>query len=615
MNNVTIFKRVNNIFSTAAGDRDRPATTRRAVPVLPRPARWLILLAALAASAVPGTAGSLAAPQARTAWPAVSLTPWLGGFTQPVCLTHAGDGSGRLFLVERAGLVKIIQNGQVAGTPFLDIRTRVLSTGGEQGLLSIAFPPGFPASGVFYVCYTAKTDGRSILSRFSLSADPAVADPASEEVLLTVAQPFANHNGGQLAFSPRDGFLYLGLGDGGSGGDPQNNAQNPLSLLGKILRLDVDSGQTPYAIPPDNPFVGNPAWRPEIWASGLRNPWRFSFDRLTGDLYIGDVGQNLWEEIDFQPANGTGGENYGWRVMEGFHCYNPAICDPAGFTLPVHEYSHAEGCSVTGGFVYRGRQFSDLYGIYLYGDYCNGMIRGLEQGLAGWENGLLLDSALNITGFGEDEDGELYVLGYNGSIYTLGATACHDAEVLADGTPVSGNLAGSGNDLTGYPLPGWEAGGDDWTGRLELATPAAVQFRLTGGASGSGPDLYLLKNCGDAASAIGYGDEEMVFGRLEPGQYFVVVDSRLPPGTSIPFGIEITAGPPMEYGDLNLDGRVDGADLVLLRNYLADNLPLPTSGAEAADLLHDGSLSSSDLVILLQYLAGGLNRLPWWDGY
>jgi glucose/arabinose dehydrogenase len=248
-----------------------------------------------------------------------------------------------------------------------------------------------------------------------------VADPASDNILLTIPQPFANHNGGQLAFGP-DGFLYIGLGDGGSGGDPQNNAQNDNSLLGKILRIDVESGVSPYAIPPTNPFVSTAGARGEIWAIGLRNPWRFSFDRLTGDLYIADVGQSSFEEVNFQPATSPGGENYGWRIMEGSHCFGDPACSSAGLILPVAEYDHGQGCSITGGFVYRGQAYPRIQGVYIYADFCSGRFWGLKNDNTVWRNELLLAEPHSISSFGEDEAGNLYATDLGaGIVYEIAA--------------------------------------------------------------------------------------------------------------------------------------------------------------------------------------------------
>ena len=358
--------------------------------------------------------------------PVVSLAPHVNGLAQPVGVTHAGDGSGRLFILEQDGRIRIFKNGALLAAPFLDISGRV-SSGFEQGLLGLAFPPDFAAKGHFYVNYTlpnAPNDiGDTVIARFLVSpTNPDLADPNSEQRLLVVGQPFDNHNGGHLAFGPRDGFLYAGLGDGGSGGDPGNRAQNPRELLGKMLRLDVETGRPyTYTVPPSNPFVNRATHRPEIWSLGLRNPWRFSFDRETADLFIGDVGQAFFEEIDFQPAASPGGENYGWRIMEGMHCHNPPDCNMAGLTLPVHEYGHGEGCSVTGGYVYRG-PFARMRGIYFFGDFCTNRIWGLRRNGSAWQNSLLLDvnTDIGIASFGEDEAGHLYVAARNtGQIFRV----------------------------------------------------------------------------------------------------------------------------------------------------------------------------------------------------
>lgn len=360
-------------------------------------------------------AGSLAG--AVASWPHLTVSLVASGFELPVHVTHAGDGSGRVFVVEQRGRIRIVRDGNVDASPFLDISARV-GCCGERGLLSVAFPPGYASKGYFYVDYTDLA-GTTVVARYHLSADPDVANPASEQVLLTVAQPFANHNGGQLAFGS-DGFLYISLGDGGSGGDPGNRAQNPGTLLGKILRLDVESGASPYGVPADNPFVGQVGWLPEIWALGLRNPWRMAFDRLTGDLYIGDVGQGVWEEVDFQPAASAGGENYGWRIMEGTHCFNPSTnCNMTGLVTPVTEYDHGLGCSVTGGTVYRGSHQQRLAGIYFYSDFCSGVIWGLQRNGPDWVSKPLLDTPFGVSSFGEDEAGEVYLLHYAGFLYRL----------------------------------------------------------------------------------------------------------------------------------------------------------------------------------------------------
>jgi glucose/arabinose dehydrogenase len=347
----------------------------------------------------------------------VTLQPIATGLNQPVALTHAGDT--RLFITEQTGTIRIYDALGLRVTPFLDIRAIVLS-GGERGLLSVAFHPQYRDNGLFFVYYTNR-NGDNSLARYKVTSDPDRADASTGTILLTIPHPsFANHNGGQLQFGP-DGYLYIGTGDGGSAGDPNNNAQNLSQLLGKILRIDVDHG-SPYAIPPSNPFAQRAAARGEIWAYGVRNPWRFSFDRATGDLWIGDVGQDAFEEVDFQPATSIGGENYGWRKMEGLHCYNPSSnCIDAGVTFPILEYSHAGGaCSISGGYRYRGTQIPSLKGAYLYGDYCSGTISKATQVGAIWISSTLFTTTLRISAFGEDLSGELYVMDVaRGIVYKL----------------------------------------------------------------------------------------------------------------------------------------------------------------------------------------------------
>lgn len=345
------------------------------------------------------------------------------GLSQPVALVAPPGDTARCFVAEKTGTVRIVKGGQLLARPFLDIRDRV-SAGSEQGLLDLAFHPQYASNGRFYVDYTDRS-GDTHVVEFTVSANPDSASAAEREIL-AVSQPYSNHNGGQLAFGP-DGYLYVALGDGGSGGDPQGNGQNLGTLLGKILRIDVSSG-APYAIPADNPFVGRAGARGEIWSYGLRNPWRFSFDPETGDMMIGDVGQDLWEEIDHEPA-GRGGRNYGWNRMEGTHCYPPgSSCDPTGLTLPVTEYGHSEGCSVTGGYVYRGAALPELSGTYFYGDYCTGLIRSfrIESGAAvdahDWTTVLRTSAGGTMQGlssFGVDARGELYLVLLGGEVYRL----------------------------------------------------------------------------------------------------------------------------------------------------------------------------------------------------
>jgi glucose/arabinose dehydrogenase len=393
--------------------------------------KWLAILAICIAIGVGLVLGvglfstpSAARAQGNATWPTVALFGPLSGFDWPVHIAHAGDGSGRIFVVERPGRIRIVKNGQLLLNPFLDITGRILSTGNEQGLLSVAFSPGYASQGHFYVDYTDLL-GNTVIARYAVTADPDVADPNSEQLVLTVNQPYANHNGGQLAFGPNDGYLYVGMGDGGDAGDPGNNAQNPTSLLGKLLRIDVETGSPlTYTVPATNPFTQTVGYRPEIWALGLRNPWRFSFDRQTGDLYIGDVGQALYEEVDVQLASSPGGENYGWNIMEGFHCYAAASCDNTGLTLPVLEYPHAQGdCSVTGGTVYRGTAYALMDGVYVYADYCSGRVWGLRNDGSTWQSTLLLDTPFQITSFGEDEIGNIWLTRYagapDGAIYRL----------------------------------------------------------------------------------------------------------------------------------------------------------------------------------------------------
>ena len=341
----------------------------------------------------------------------------VGGLTSITDIQNAGDGTGRLFVVQQSGVIRVMRNGSLLTTPFLDIHGKTTGVG-ERGLLGLAFPPGFAGTQRFYVDYT-NLNGDTVIAQYRMSANPDVADAASEIVLLTIAQPFANHNGGQVRFGP-DGYLYIAMGDGGSGGDPLGNGQNLGVLLAKLLRIDVESSPGQVRIPADNPFVNTAGARGEIWAYGLRNPWRFSFDRVTHDLWIADVGQDTYEEVDLQPAASRGGENYGWNRMEGLHCYQ-AGCSMQGLTLPIAEYKHTAGlCSVTGGFMYRGRLSPGLRGIYLYGDYCTGQIFGLERQGNTWVSRQLLASGFKIQTFGEDEAGEMYVAnGPAGEVYHI----------------------------------------------------------------------------------------------------------------------------------------------------------------------------------------------------
>ena len=343
------------------------------------------------------------------------------GLDFPLYLTTP-SGDPRLFVVEKTGRIRIVKNGALLPAAFLDLHTLV-SGGGEQGLLGLAFDPAYATNGRFVVNYT-NLAGDTRISAFHVSSDPDVADASSETVLLPVAQPFANHNGGDVVFGP-DGYLYAGLGDGGGGGDPNGNGQSLATLLGKVLRIDLNGG-TPYAVPHDNPFAATagPATRGEIWSWGLRNPWRFSFDRLTHDLYIADVGQDNYEEVDVaQPPAAGRGLNFGWNRMEGAHCYPPGgSCDRSGLTLPVVEYDHGQGCSITGGYVYRGAAIPPLQGVYFYSDFCQGFVRsfrfvgGQVTRQQDWQT---LRPGGNVTSFGEDAAGEIYILTMQGGVYRV----------------------------------------------------------------------------------------------------------------------------------------------------------------------------------------------------
>ncbi len=358
----------------------------------------------------------------------MTLEAFVSDLEQPTAVINAGDGSGRLFVTEKTGLARIVQDGAVLDVPFLDL-TDAVSTDSERGLLGLAFHPQYAENGRFFVNYT-RSDGATVVAEFAVSDDSNVADAASERVLLTIPQPYANHNGGDLAFGP-DGYLYIGMGDGGYRDDPEENGQNPATLLGAMLRIDINTSGESYAVPQDNPFVGTEGAAPEVWAYGLRNPWRFSFDRETGDLWIADVGQNAFEEVNFQSADSAGSENYGWNITEGESCFNEAnptapleSCDREGLTGPVLEYPHSEGQSITGGYVYRGKAIPALVGHYVYGDFASGTLwSAAAQAGGGYTGTELAESGFNVVAFGEDETGELYVADFGGTVYRLGSDA------------------------------------------------------------------------------------------------------------------------------------------------------------------------------------------------
>ena len=352
------------------------------------------------------------------------------GLEYPVFVTHAGDGSGRIFVVEQRGRIRIIKDGVMSDSPFLDISERVSCCEGEKGLLGLAFPPTYSESRHFYVSYSAGA-GDTTISRFATTEDPDRAEEESEEILLTIDQPHENHNGGHLAFGPLDGYLYIGSGDGGLPRDPENRGQATDSLLGKILRIDVESGVAPYGVPSGNPFVQFDEYRDEIWALGLRNPWGFAFDRQTGDLYLPDTGNFKREEVNYQSAGSRGGENYGWPIMEGEICFehDALTCSADGLVLPVAEYDHTRGCAIVGGVVYRGVEFPSLQGFFIAADFCTGHILGVKRSEVGeappdrisWRSALLAQAGLPISSVGEDEDGNVYVLGHaeSGAVYII----------------------------------------------------------------------------------------------------------------------------------------------------------------------------------------------------
>jgi len=432
----------------------------------------------------------------------VRVQPVATGAAAPVDLQHAGDGSSRLFVVEQGGTIRILRDGALGATPFLDIRSLV-ATGGERGLLGLAFHPRFAQNHTFYVNYTRAGDGATVIAAFVAgTADADRVDIAARREILVVAQPFANHNGGALRFGP-DGYLYIGMGDGGSANDPGNRAQDPQQLLGKMLRIDVD-GAAPYAIPPGNAYPQG-GGRAEIWASGLRNPWRFSFDRLTGDLYIGDVGQDAQEEVDFLPRGTGGGANFGWRVLEGTRCTGLPVgvaCPSPAYVPPVITYGHEDGCSVTGGVVYRGRDVPVLYGRYIYADYCSGRLwAAARDGDGVWRTELLADTDHRIAAIGEDAAGEVYWTdAAGGSIHRLAAVASVPVAIeyfnaalghyfltafVEEAAALDGGAFGGVWVRTGFAFEVWPVGARDG------GDPDIVDVCRFFGAPGSGPNSHF----------------------------------------------------------------------------------------------------------------------------
>jgi len=351
----------------------------------------------------------------------IQLTPVVSGLTRPLYVTNAGDGSNRLFLLEQGGIIWVIEDGTKLDQPFLDVSDLVSQSalgGGysEQGLLGIAFHPDYETNGYFFINYTDRS-GNTVVARYNVSlSNPSIADAGSAQTIFEISQPFANHNGGHMEFGP-DGYLYISLGDGGSANDPLGAGQNPALLLGTLLRLDID-GELPYEIPEDNPFVGDDTGADEVWAYGLRNVWRFSFDAETGDMYLADVGQNQWEEVNFQPADSTGGENYGWNVWEATHSFAGGTAE--GHVLPFTEYNHSVGCSVTGGYVYRGEAIPELEAVYLFSDYCSGRVwASYRDANMQWNTNEFLQTGMQVSSFGTDEANELYLIDYSGVLYRI----------------------------------------------------------------------------------------------------------------------------------------------------------------------------------------------------
>jgi hypothetical protein len=402
---------------------------------------------------------------------AIQLVPVVSsGLASPLFVGHAGDGSNRLFIVEQGGTVRVLQSGASAATVFLDIRSKV-TAGGEQGLLGLAFHPQYAANGRFFVYYTRAGDGTIVIAEYHVSGNRDVAD-TTERVLLTIPHPTnTNHNGGMLAFGPNDGYLYVGVGDGGSANDPPNNAQNLDVLLGKILRIDVDTPGVPYSSPASNPFVGR-AGADEIFAYGWRNPWRFSFDRSTHQQWVADVGQGAREEVD-TPI--VAGGNYGWRIYEGSVCSgnDPTLCDPADYLFPIFDYGHSGGrCSITGGYVYRGSQNALPAGTYVFGDYCSGEIFGWD----GATQSLLLDTTQNIASFGEDEQGEIYVVNLGGSVSRIASTTPPTCTYSLSPAQASFGGAGGSGSVSVSTVAGCV-----WTARSDVPW-----VTLTGATSGNG---------------------------------------------------------------------------------------------------------------------------------
>lgn len=534
--------------------------------------------------------------------PSLSFVPVVTGLSQPVLVTNAGDGSGRLFVLERAGRVRVISSaGSLLPASFLDITSIVGSSGSEEGLLGLAFHPNYESNGLFFVAYT-NASGNLVLARYSVSSDANVANPASAATVLTIPHPNnSNHNGGMLAFG-NDGYLYWSTGDGGGGGDVPNNAQNTNVLLGKILRLDVNSG-SPYSIPSDNPFVGVSGARGEIWDYGFRNPWRFSFDRATQNMYIGDVGEGNREEIDFEPSSSSGGLNFGWRVMEGSLCFNPASgCDTSGKVFPVAEYdNNSATCSVTGGYVYRGSQSQPMTGIYFYGDFCSGEIWGLlQQSPGAWDSDLITDTSFLISSFGEDEAGELYLTDYSsGSVQkVLGPSVSLPTPTFTSipagsptptftsipaGSPTPTASAIPNQTLTPLPQPTATTGsGASVTGQVIASKVVTVR-------------LYDLND--SFVASVNANPDGMFRLDVPAGTYNIVATAngflRIQGQITLSDG-ETHAMPVITLlaGDIDDDGSIDQFDAMTI------GFSYGTAFPEGADLNNDGIINVLDLELL-----------------
>jgi glucose/arabinose dehydrogenase len=519
----------------------------------------------------------------------LTTTRVASGLSHPLFVTAPIDDANRFFIVESAGVIKIFKDGAVLPMPFLDISERV-NSGGERGLLGMAFHPDYANNGYFYLNYSDSVDN-TVIARFEVTSNPDIADENSEYEILYIDQPFVNHNGGMITFGLNDGYLYIGMGDGGAAGDPGNRSQDDGEMLGKILRIDVDGG-SPYGIPADNPFVGPGDPLDEIWAKGLRNPWRFSFDRANGDLYIADVGQYLWEEISFQSALSIGGENYGWRLMEGAHCYNPAEnCDPGGLTYPIHEYSHDSGCSITGGYVYRGNVIPDLNGTYFFADYCTDSIWSFQ-----YSNDTFSDFQdrtvelapgggqyiTSISSFGEDAFGELYITDFNGEVFKI---------IPQNPGTISGIVAPE------QPLEGVE---------VRIVGTAIVDFTNANGE-------YELSGLGSGAFDVSF----LYSGYIDTTVNDIVVIE----GETTIFDLVLESSCNYSVGDVNNSGNLNGLDVTFSVAYFKGAPPPPyqcecTPGNiwyVSGDVNNSCDFNGLDVTYLVSFFKGGPVPIPCAD--